>query len=243
MPDTFSFAQEAVVDNFLEKIHNEFNISLRSALREFTEFHVFACNYTGYTPDPSSLTLYFHFNYNNQTNIAKLEKIYFVSPEVKHVLTYNYLLEIEDYTKTKSNKKQQNKNLSKSKKELFSYEEKFKGLTFFSDYNRLESHQARKILLGHSWLREKNKQLLILKNLNKNYDDDSLKEAIIRFDFNFLRECSFFENERYAGFKQILPPNLMVDLPVSLEYELLPVSDHLRREQLIDLNSLKMDIQ
>lgn len=84
--------------------------------------------------------------------------------------------------------------------------------------------------------------MLILKNLNKNYDYDVLKEVVVKLDLSFLKYSSFFENERYTSFKQILPPNLIVELPITLDYELRPISEKLKKEQLIDLANLKMDI-
>ncbi|AHC39823.1 hypothetical protein OVS_00515 [Mycoplasma ovis str. Michigan] len=239
LPDLISFVQESL-DDLFEKINNEFNLSLKSALREFTEYHTYKCNYTGFIADPKDLTIYYQFLYDSKENLATLDKCFFVSPEVRHILTNNYLLELESYTKSNLKKyvnKVKSANLSR---ELFGYEDKFKGLTFFSDFNKLDKYQARKILLDYSYLREKNKQLLILKNLNKNYD--FLKEVIIKFDLSFLNKSSFFDNERYVSFKKILPPNLIIELPVTLDYELQQVPEKLKKEQLIDLSSLKMDI-
>ncbi|CCE67006.1 hypothetical protein [Candidatus Mycoplasma haematominutum] len=242
LPDTFSFVQESV-DEFFGKIHNEFNLSLKDAIKEFTEFHVSQCNFLGFQNETKDLSLYYHFNYAPEKDLATLEKVYFVSPEAKHILMYNYLLEVEAYLNSRS--KSHGRKLSKSKSEstkLFEFEEKFKGLTFFADYNNLEIFEAKKLLLNYSYLRDKNKQLLLLKNLNKNYENNMLTEAIIKFDLTFLERSSFFCNERYSGFKKILPPNLMIDLPISFDYDLVDVPDTLRKEQLIDLNSLKMNI-
>ncbi|RAO95343.1 hypothetical protein DNK47_00640 [Mycoplasma wenyonii] len=241
LPDPFSFIQESV-DDFFGQIYNEFNLSLKSALKEYTEYHVHLCNYTGFVASPQDLTIYYKFNYNSDKDLFTLEKCFFVSPEARHILTHNYLLELESYTKSNLRKYINKVKSASSNKDLFGYEDKFKGLTFFSDYNKLETYQARKTLLDHSYLREKNKQLLILKNLNRNYDYDVLKEVVVKLDLSFLKDSSFFDNERYTSFKKILPPNLIVELPVTLDYELQPIPEKLKKEQLIDLATLKMDI-
>ncbi|AFN65012.1 hypothetical protein WEN_01065 [Mycoplasma wenyonii str. Massachusetts] len=240
-PDPFSFVQEDL-DEFFGKINNEFNLSLKTALREFTEYHTHKCNYTGFISDPKDLTIYYQFNFDPNKNLATLEKCFFVSPEARHILTHNYLLELDSYTKSNIKKYVNKVKSANVGRELFGYEDKFKGLTFFADFNRLEKHQAKKMLLDYSYLRDKNQQLLILRNLNNNYDYDVLKEVVVKFDLSFLKECSFFENERYASFKQILPPNLIIELPIALDYELNLIPEKLKKEQLIDLNSLKMDI-
>ncbi|AGX88887.1 hypothetical protein [Mycoplasma parvum] len=78
--------------------------------------------------------------------------------------------------------------------------------------------------------------------MNNNYENEFLKEVVIKFDLSFLTKSHFFENDKYASFKSILPPNLIVELPLTIEYELEKVPESLRKEQMIGLSNLKMNI-
>ncbi|KMZ96269.1 hypothetical protein PVNG_02407 [Plasmodium vivax North Korean] len=139
------------IDEFFSSIYNEFNQSLKSAIIEFTSLHVSHCNFQKYTSDPSTLSIYYLFQYNSPENLARLDRVFFTSPEARYILTHNYLLEIEEYSNLQT-KKYYDKLFSwrKENKYLFPYEKNFKGLTFFADFNRLETHSARKILLDYS---------------------------------------------------------------------------------------------
>ncbi|ADX98309.1 hypothetical protein [Mycoplasma suis] len=153
------------------------------------------------------------------------------------------MLEIESYTKSKIKKcTSKLKQQVPSHQNVFKFEGTFRGLTFFADFNKLDSYRAKKILLDYSWLREQNKQLLVLKKMNENCESEYLKEVVIKFDLSFLKDSHFFENDKYASFKRVLPPNLMIELPLTVEYEIEKIPESLKKEQLIDLSSLKMNI-
>lgn len=90
LPDPFSFVQESV-DNFFGQIYNEFNLSLKVALREYTEYHVHMCNYTGFVSSPQELTIYYKFNYNSDQELATLENVFLYPPKLNtylHTITY-----------------------------------------------------------------------------------------------------------------------------------------------------------
>ncbi|AEG73026.1 hypothetical protein MHF_0756 [Mycoplasma haemofelis Ohio2] len=229
-PDTNSWLSEAL-SIFFRSFQNEYSLSLWEALNEYVGYHNKECAYLGQEYS-GELELYPQISFDEKTGIASLDRIYFLSPDPKTIVTHNYLSG-KEYGKDKSSL------INYINKKFFAKpSEEYPKLNFMVVHNNMEPAVAKEILLQTSYNRNAQKKNYILRNEAEGIEYKSINITKIRFDLSLLENCSFLKAIRYASFKELLSPDLMVDISVRMEFNLPDLPKNLIDHEMLSITTL-----